>query len=68
LRARLVEQALEGVDRTDADAVANATAFLEEDLAGTEPLADMHGSAEYRLDVAAVLLRRLVVATATERN
>jgi carbon-monoxide dehydrogenase medium subunit len=66
LRARLVEQALQGIDRRDPEAVGDAAAWLTKDLAGTEPLTDLHGTAEYRIDVAAVLLRRLVVATTTQ--
>lgn len=68
LRARLVEEALEHVDLSDPRAVDEAAALLAGDLASTEPLSDMHGSAEYRLEAAVVLLRRLVLATTNERG
>nr|WP_275403960.1 hypothetical protein [Pseudonocardia acidicola] len=64
LRALQVEEALRTVDRTDPDAVRTAAGRLADDLGAVEPLTDLHGSAEYRLDVATALLRRLVVETA----
>lgn len=64
LRALRVEEALRAVDRTDPDAVRAAAARLTDDLGTAEALADLHGSADYRLDVATALLRRLVVENA----
>ena len=58
LRAAGVESALAGGDPGDRDAVAAAVDRL--DRADAAPFGDLHGSAEYRLHVAKVLLRRLL--------
>jgi carbon-monoxide dehydrogenase medium subunit len=55
LRAAAVEQRLRGVP-LDAGTIDQAAEAL--DASGLHPLDDMHGSADYRLRVARVLLRR----------
>jgi carbon-monoxide dehydrogenase medium subunit len=58
LRATAVEAALAGARLDDPDAVQAAVDRL--DRADAAPLGDLHGSAEYRLHIAKVLLRRLL--------
>jgi aerobic carbon-monoxide dehydrogenase medium subunit len=58
LRAAAVEAALNGADLGDSALIAEAVARF--DRGDATPYGDIHGSAEYRLHIAKVLLRRLL--------
>jgi carbon-monoxide dehydrogenase medium subunit len=61
MRAGAVEDALKGVNASDADAIAAAAAAVAGDLGADDVMGDIHASAEYRRAMAPVMVQRAIM-------